>query len=184
MFGSVGPRRSSPEESRIRSPTFFHAHETARADELDGQPLASFPRRAVGFAIDLLIVALLGKPIEYAWQNYVPHGWEQHTRIDLEHVRSLIVLVVYFSIAVYLGHGRTVGKWIANTRVVSLTHQRVTAWQSVERALGYGASFLEVGFGFLQYFINRNRQCVHDRIAETIVVDARSFAPTRQAGAK
>lgn len=32
---------------------------------------------------------------------------------------------------------------------------------------------LEGGFGFFQFFINRNHQCVHDRIAETIVVDVR-----------
>jgi uncharacterized RDD family membrane protein YckC len=54
--------------------------------------------------------------------------------------------------------------------VVSLTHPRITLWTAVERALGYGASFLELGFGFLQYFLNPNRQTVHDRIAETIVV--------------
>lgn len=29
---------------------------------------------------------------------------------------------------------------------------------------------LEVGFGFLQYFTHPNRQTVHDRIAETIVI--------------
>jgi len=40
----------------------------------------------------------------------------------------------------------------------------------VERALGYSASTLEAGFGFFQFFTARNRQCVHDRIAETIVV--------------
>jgi hypothetical protein len=40
----------------------------------------------------------------------------------------------------------------------------------VERALGYGASALEGGFGFVQYFIHGNHCCVHDRIAETIVV--------------
>jgi hypothetical protein len=40
----------------------------------------------------------------------------------------------------------------------------------MERALGYGASMLEGGFGFVQYFTNPNRCCVHDRIAETIVV--------------
>ena len=40
----------------------------------------------------------------------------------------------------------------------------------MERALGYGASMLEGGFGFAQYFTNPNRCCVHDRIAETIVV--------------
>jgi uncharacterized RDD family membrane protein YckC len=36
--------------------------------------------------------------------------------------------------------------------------------------LGYGASALEAGFGFFQYFLQPNRACVHDRIAETIVV--------------
>jgi uncharacterized RDD family membrane protein YckC len=46
----------------------------------------------------------------------------------------------------------------------------LTLWQSVERALGYGASFLEGGFGFVQYFFAPNRRTVHDRIAETIVV--------------
>lgn len=61
-------------------------------------------------------------------------------------------------------------------RVISLTHARVTFWQSVERALGYGASFLELGFGFAQFFINRNRQCAHDRIAETVVTDMRRLA--------
>jgi hypothetical protein len=29
------------------------------------------------------------------------------------------------------------------------------------------------GFGFVQFWLNRNRMCVHDRIAETIVVDIR-----------
>ena len=114
--------------------------------------------------------------MEFAWRNYVPHGWERHTLIDLTRVRSLIVLIVYFALALYFGRGRTPGKRMAGTRVVSLTHQHVTLWQALERALGYGASFLELGFGFLQFFINRNRQCVHDRIAETMVVDARKPA--------
>jgi len=32
---------------------------------------------------------------------------------------------------------------------------------------------LEAGFGFMQYFTNPNHCCVHDRIAETIVVKAK-----------
>jgi uncharacterized RDD family membrane protein YckC len=78
---------------------------------------------------------------------------------------------LYYALACYLGNGQSPGKWVAKTRVVSLTHKRMGRWQSLERALGYGASALEGGFGFLQYFIHRNRQTVHDRIAETIVVD-------------
>jgi uncharacterized RDD family membrane protein YckC len=55
-------------------------------------------------------------------------------------------------------------------RVVSLAHDHLTLSHSLERALGYAASALEAGFGFVQYFIHPNRQTVHDRIAETIVV--------------
>ena len=43
----------------------------------------------------------------------------------------------------------------------------------MERALGYGASLLEAGSGFFQYLIHPNRQTVHDRIAETVVVRVR-----------
>lgn len=71
----------------------------------------------------------------------------------------------------YFGNGKTLGKKLLKIRVVSLTHSKITLFQAIERALGYGASFLELGFGFMQFFINPNRRTVHDRIAETIVVD-------------
>lgn len=58
-------------------------------------------------------------------------------------------------------------------RIVSLVHERMSLWHSIERALGYGASALELGFGFLQYFIHPNKQTVQDRITETIVIKQR-----------
>jgi len=57
--------------------------------------------------------------------------------------------------------------------ITALTHERMGLWQSVERALGYGAAVLECGLGFLQYFWSPNRMCAQDRLAETIVVDVR-----------
>lgn len=159
-------------------PRFFHAHETARADELDGVRLASFGRRALGFGIDSFIVVILRKLVAFAWRAYIPPGRElHHTLIDFAHILSLLVLIAYFSLALYVGDGQTPGKWLLRTRVLSLTHQRITFWQALERALGYAASFLELGFGFAQFFLNRNQQCAHDRLAETIVADARVLAP-------
>ncbi|MGH9261392.1 MAG: RDD family protein [Acidimicrobiales bacterium] len=79
---------------------------------------------------------------------------------------SIVWLVLYFSLGLSWGKGRTPGKWILGIRVVSLTHERLSFWHALERALGYGASALEAGIG-------QNRQTVHDRIAETIVVDER-----------
>ena len=153
----------------------FHAHETARIDALDGLPLAGFRRRALGFGIDFLLMLIVWASVTLGWIYFVTHKTKGQTNIHLDwkphDFSSLIFLVIYAALACYWGNGRTPGKWIARTRVVSLTHSRMGLWQSLERALGYGASFLEGGFGFLQYFIHRNRQTVHDRIAETIVVD-------------
>jgi len=86
------------------------------------------------------------------------HGW------------ALLSLPAYFGLGTYLGKGRTIGKKLMRIRVLSLAHDHLTLWHSVERSLGYAASTLEGGFGFLQYFIQPNGQTVHDRIAETIVV--------------
>ena len=90
---------------------------------------------------------------------------------NFENWYSLIATVVYFGLSTYFGNGKTLGKKLLKIRVVSITHHQMTLWQSIERALGYGASILEGGFGFVQFFINPNRRTVHDRIAETIVVD-------------
>lgn len=158
---------------RWRGERWFHAHETARFDELNGLPLASFNRRAWAFLLDGLIIGILKAPFQHF--HFMP---EVHSEIELlnqiaEKIPDLIKSVFYFGVALHLGKGQTPGKWLMKVKVISLTHDSIGWWQSIERGLGYGASLLEGGFGFLQYFLNRNRMCVHDRIAETIVVDLR-----------
>jgi hypothetical protein len=66
---------------------------------------------------------------------------------------------------------------------MSLTSDRLGIWQSVERALGYGAAVLEGGLGFVQFFWDRNRMCAQDRLAETIVVDVRKRSKDLDASA-
>jgi len=97
-----------------------------------------------------------------------------NTHIDVpEYLRiifKLLIPVLYFGLITCLTNGYTFGKRILRTRIVSTNHKHLTLWHSIERALGYYASSLEFGFGFLQYFIDFNRRTVHDRIAETIVI--------------
>lgn len=165
-----------------RKQRHFHAHEIARFDELSGVPLASFRQRAWAMVIDLAIIEAL-KLI------FGIHGHHKHDLLPGEHMtmaellmegvewlKELVESVVYFGLLVKLMNGRTPGKYFMKARIVSLTQQRMGWWQSIERALGYGASLLEGGFGFVQFFMTRNQQCVHDRIAETIVIDERPGA--------
>ena len=154
----------------------YDAHETKRMHQVHGAELASFKARLLAFIIDvgaafLLFVLLLLLGVRAGSRlGLLKLGGDINLEFDLHHWYSLIFIVLYFGLSTYWGNGRTLGKWLLGIRVISLVHERMSLWHSVERALGYGASALEFGFGFIQYFIHRNRRTVHDRIAETIVV--------------
>jgi uncharacterized RDD family membrane protein YckC len=90
-------------------------------------------------------------------------------------LQDILAPIVYFGLLLWQGNGRTPGKRLMKIRVVSLVHTHITFWHAVERALGYGAATLELGFGFIQFFIHPYRRCAQDRLAETIVVTERSY---------
>jgi uncharacterized RDD family membrane protein YckC len=156
----------------------YNAHETERMQELNGLELASFTSRALAFLIDFVIAGALFLSLLFLFfkvaNNYTSLGQnKQHINVELnffENWYSIVYLVVFFGLSLYFGNGRTLGKRVMGIRVVSLVHHKMSLWHSIERALGYGASALEFGFGFLQYFIHPNRRTVHDRMAETIVI--------------
>ncbi len=161
----------------------YNAHETARMQEVHGARLASFPRRAFAFILDFLVAYLVFLAILIPVGGFAARqGWipsDLTLEFDFKHWYSLVLLVVYFAVATFLGNGKTPGKWMMGIRTVSMVHRRMSLWHSFERGLGYAASFLEFGFGFAQYFIHPNRRTVHDRIAETVVVQDRFPAATK-----
>ncbi len=154
----------------------YNAHETERMHQVHGAPLASFKARAAAFVIDFFAAFVLFTAIFILGVRLLSSlgllkvETNVNLEFDLHHWYSLVFVVLYFGLSTYLGNGKTPGKWLLGIRVVSLAHERMSLWHSFERALGYGASALEFGFGFIQYFIHPNRRTVHDRIAETIVV--------------
>jgi uncharacterized RDD family membrane protein YckC len=79
--------------------------------------------------------------------------------------------VLYFAFLFYFWKGQTIGKYILRIKVLSLYHEHIGLWHCIERSLGYFASALEFGFGFIQAFWNPNRMTLHDKIGETIVVE-------------
>jgi uncharacterized RDD family membrane protein YckC len=142
-----------------------------RSQVLKGLPLASFSRRACAFAIDIIIpIVICGLFMLPEFLRSIKAPGDVKIEINPFHGWQLLSLPLYFGLWTYFGHGQTLGKKLLKIRVISLTHEHLSLWHSIERSLGYAASFLEGGFGFLQYFIHPNRQTVHDRIAETIVI--------------
>lgn len=166
----------------------YEPHSTHRTEALRGAPFASFRARALAIVLDFLIAGLSFTPLAVLTLKALQATGLLHPDRDFlveftffHNWYSIVWLVAYFGLSNYWGNGCTLGKRITGIRAVSLVHERLSLWHALERALGCGASALEFGFGFVQYFIHPQRQCAHDRIAETIVV--RTRAAKRQSAA-
>jgi uncharacterized RDD family membrane protein YckC len=148
--------------------------------------LASIFRRFLAFIIDFFVVILLFIAIDKLLPLFGIHI-EQIKFVNLGHVeiesheipestlKSLeyalwLVPIFYYSLMFYFANGRTIGKFILRLRVVSVYHHKIGLWHCIERSLGYAASVLELGIGFIQAFWNPNRMALHDKIADTIVI--------------
>jgi uncharacterized RDD family membrane protein YckC len=168
---------------QLDAPRRFHIHDTARMQALEGLPLAAVWQRLLGYFIDVFLAVLVWAPLEYSYRRYLLHETHLDMKWDFHEPGNLVVVVLYWAVWNYLGNGQTPGKWAARTRAISLTSERLGMWQSVERALGYGAAVLEGGLGFVQIFWDRNRMCAQDRLAETIVIDIRKRSQDLNRGA-
>jgi len=190
----------------ICAPHYYDISKIMHSNQLEGLELADFTRRFFAFFIDLfvLIVTLytIGTILDYFGLinfslkigisnekaiNSIP-VIDNNAHIDvpeyLKIIFKLLIPVLYFGLITCFTNGYTLGKRIFRIRIVSTNHRHLTLWHSIERSLGYYASSLEFGFGFLQYFIDYNRRTVHDRIAETIVIKVKKNRKTNKTTCK
>ncbi len=79
-------------------------------------------------------------------------------------------LGLYFTGFVALMKGQTPGKWAMRIRIVRLDGRPMGWWSALERFGGYAASVVTALGGFFQILWDKNRQAMHDKIAETVVV--------------
>ena len=177
-----------------------HYYDTSKimhSNQLEGLELADFTRRFFALLIDLfvliIILFVIGTILDYfrvinfglkigissnKTINNIPNiNNEMHINVPeyFKIIFKLLIPVLYFGLITCFTNGYTIGKRIFRIRIVATNHKHLTLWHSIERSLGYYASSLEFGFGFLQYFIDYNRRTVHDRIAETIVIKVKKM---------
>jgi hypothetical protein len=77
---------------------------------------------------------------------------------------------LYLTIAHTVWRGTSVGKRFFGIRVVMIDKRPLNWWLSFERAGGYAAGFATGLLGFAQIFWDPNRQAIHDKVSETIVI--------------
>jgi uncharacterized RDD family membrane protein YckC len=77
---------------------------------------------------------------------------------------------LYFTLLTGLFRGRTPGKRLLGIRVLRLDGSPISYWVAFERFGGYAASLFTGLEGFLRILWDRNRQCLEDKLAETVVI--------------
>ncbi len=77
---------------------------------------------------------------------------------------------LYFSAFTAWSNGQTLGKKICGIEVVNLKGEHLTLWESFGRYGGYAAGLSTGLTGFLQIYWDPNRQAIHDKISETLVI--------------
>ncbi len=78
---------------------------------------------------------------------------------------------LYFSAFTAWFGGQTVGKLLFRMRVVKIDGNMMSFWESLGRYGGYSAGLATGLLGFLQVIWDPNRQAIHDKISETVVID-------------
>lgn len=79
----------------------------------------------------------------------------------------------YFSVFTAWWKGQTPGKKLLGMQVIKLDNTPLNLWESFGRYGGYAAGLATGLMGFLQVFWDPNRQAIHDKISETLVIDLR-----------
>ena len=155
--------------------------------------LATIRRRYFAYLIDAIIISLIFLSVNILLGLFDINVSNINVRgiFDVELVirnaQPIVILFVkilfgllptlYFTLSFYFWKGQTIGKRILRLRVISLYHEHLGLWHCFERSLGYYASTLEFGFGFIQAFWNPNRMALHDKIGETIVIKLQKKHP-------
>ena len=149
--------------------------------------LATIKKRFVAFLIDWIVLIMIYCCIIILFalfnmniSNINVHGIFD-VEIEMNNAPSYLITllkilfgllpVLYFTMSFYFCKGQTIGKYFLRIKVLSLYHEHLGLWHCIERSLGYFASALEFGFGYIQAFWNPNRMTLHDKIGETIVIE-------------
>jgi hypothetical protein len=86
---------------------------------------------------------------------------------------------LYFTAFTLMMRGQTIGKKLLGIRVIRLDGKPLTGWLCFERFGGYAASAATGLLGFAQILWDRNRQALHDKVTETVVIREINGVPIR-----
>ncbi|MFD0793257.1 RDD family protein [Mucilaginibacter litoreus] len=172
----------------LAMPDYKEAHEIAALRQLFGfakrplplQYFGSFDQRAIASAIDwllifgvLILIAFMAMLLLFV---ILPGDDNKNIRLAITiGIVALTPLVRFiYSIKMESGPARgTYGKQLLKIRVTDIYGEQITASKAIIRNMAKLASVAIFFIGYFLCFFNKKQQCLHDMIADTLVVKDR-----------
>lgn len=140
-------------------------------------PAAALPRLAAA-AIDALILGAINLAVLYFTLRLTRLGFADLDLLPPIPLGGYLLLLNggYFVLFTAAG-GQTIGKMAMAIRVVPADAEgraleRVPLGHAIVRVAGYAVSLLPLGLGYLPAVVGQERRAIHDRLADTRVVNA------------
>ena len=134
---------------------------------------AGIVRRGIAGAIDLVLLAAIDGTVVYLTLRVLGLGSEQIAILPPVPLIAFLLLLDGGYLAIFTAAGgQTIGKMSTGIRVVPGTDGglRVPLGTAVVRAAAYFASLLPLGLGLAPILLTADRRALHDRLADTRVV--------------
>jgi uncharacterized RDD family membrane protein YckC len=149
-----------------------------------GQPVAlayaSLQVRVVAFILDIMVLLSFGMLFGAGVGAYlvVDNRLNDGSLSDRAPYVFVAVLLAYFLVFLPLYHvllwrwwGQTLGKMAVRIKVTSRAGGPVSLERSALRLIGYAASIAPLFLGIVIALFDRERRTLHDRLADTVVVE-------------
>jgi uncharacterized RDD family membrane protein YckC len=135
-----------------------------------GRPAGSIARAIAGL-LDAAILIGLDTGILYFTLRICRLSFSDTTFLPIAPLVAFFLLLDGgYLVAFTAVGGQTIGKMAASLKVISEDGGRVVPGQALVRAIGYFASVLPAGLGFVPGFFGPSRRALHDHLANTRVV--------------
>lgn len=153
-------------------------------DELQSGQLSSPTKRLVAALIDSLISAAIVISIgSYIAGNFgALVAWKKTFSPLQSFLDNLAEFSLFLVLHVYLlaRHGQTIGKWVCGIRIVRADGSKVGLWRILMlreiplfllAAIPIPYMFAVLAAVDALFIFRRSRQCLHDQVADTVVVN-------------
>jgi uncharacterized RDD family membrane protein YckC len=151
--------------------------------------IAGIKRRFFALLLDILVLGVLGGAVTYPIEVNLNQNIDELVEVVQKRLESsqqpaessllLIFIFGFLKVAlwslyfiIFIGKcGQTPGKKILGLKVLKFNGDPVNYKSAGIRSLiGYPLSLFTFGLGFIWALLDKNSQCLHDKIADTLVI--------------